>query len=469
MSAEKPHGEPAESGALPGALDRTPTLREMADAETLRELCENISGVWGVGIALYDLEGHAVVPPPPIPSYCARRCTKHGDEPRCDSTKTNVALPLSFDDRTESRGCFTGFRYLGVQVRSSLDTVGVAVIGPFQDADSANPGDPPEGASADDKAELLRLREDVRRLTGDEAAKLARFTGATFELFLFASLKSYLTAKVHLESVNDSFRELQAKNRELRSSFEKLKALDVMKSNFLATVSHELRTPLTSIIGYAEMVLEGIGGKVPSGAKKHVALIVAKGEQLLELINSVLDMSKIESGRMELSIDRVRLEQIVEDAIASVTPQAAKKDLKVTAKVEGVRDLLADKDKLRQVLVNLLSNAVKFTPAGGKVRVSAKRAGGKGPEGKVIIHVADSGVGIPAELQARIFERFYQVDNSSTRQYGGTGLGLPIVRSFVEMHGGTIRVESEAGKGTTFIVEIPVTPPARGSVKPSTL
>ena len=472
MSAEKPRGEVTEGGELPGALDRTPTLREMADAETLRELCENIGTVWDVGIALYDLEGHAVVPPPPSPAYCERRCTKHGDATRCESTKSNVALPLSFDDRTESRGCFTGFRYLSVQVRSSLDNVGVAVLGPFQDADSANPLariDPPEGVSPEDKEALAKLRQDVRRLTSDEAAKLARFTGATLELFLFASLKSYLTAKVHLESVNDSFRELQAKNRELRSSFEKLKALDVMKSNFLATVSHELRTPLTSIIGYAEMVLEGIGGKIPPGAKKHVALVVAKGEQLLELINSVLDMSKIESGRMELSIDRVSLEQIVEDAIASVTPQAAKKDLKITSKVEGVRDLLADKYKLRQILVNLLSNAVKFTPENGKIRVSAKRAGGKGPDGKVVIHVADSGVGIPAELQAKIFERFYQVDNSSTRQYGGTGLGLPIVRSFVEMHGGTIRVESESGKGTTFIVEIPVTPPPRGSQSPKTL
>jgi two-component system, NarL family, sensor histidine kinase BarA len=307
----------------------------------------------------------------------------------------------------------------------------------------------------------------VRQFSLAEAERHARLAGGTLELFLFASLKSYLTAKVHLESVNDSFRELQAKNRELRSSFEKLKALDVMKSNFLATVSHELRTPLTSIIGYAEMVVEGIGGKIPAPAKKHVQLIVGKGEQLLELINSVLDMSKIESGRMELSIDRVSLEEVVDDAIASVAPQAQKKNLKVTAKVEGVRDLLADKYKLRQVLVNLLSNAVKFTPEGGKVRISAKRAG-KGPEGKVVIQVSDSGVGIPAELQAKVFERFYQVDNSSTRQYGGTGLGLPIVRSFVEMHGGTIRVESEAGKGTTFIVEIPVTPPARGSSKPAT-
>jgi signal transduction histidine kinase len=416
-----------------------------------------------VGVALYDLEGHPVVAPQPIPKYCERRCTKHGEQARCDSTKKNVALPLSFDDRQEIRGCFTGFKYYGAQVRSGMDAVGVAVLGPFQDAASKDFGDPPEGASAADKEELARMRAGVRSLAPDEAARLATFTAGTIELFLFASLKSYLAAKVHLESVNDSFRELQAKNRELRSSFEKLKALDVMKSNFLATVSHELRTPLTSIIGYAEMVMEGIGGKIPAGAKKHVELIVAKGEQLLELINSVLDMSKIESGRMELSIDRVALEEIVEDALNSVRPQAQKKDVKLSSKVEGARDLLADKYKLRQILVNLLSNAVKFTPEAGRVKITARRTGGRGPEGRVVITVSDTGIGIPAEQQAKIFERFYQVDNSSTRQYGGTGLGLPIVRSFVEMHGGTIRVESEAGKGTTFVVEIPVTPPPRGS------
>ena len=455
----KPEGEPGEG--LPDTLERTPAIREMADAEALRELCENLCGLLGVGVALYDLEREAIVPPAPLPAYCERRCTRHGEAERCETTKQNVALPLSFDDRIESRGCFTGFRYLAVQVRSGMDAVGVAVLGPFQDAESNDVGDPPEGVSAEDKVDLATLRADVRRLKPEEAKRLARFAAGTLELFLFASLKSYLAAKVHLESVNDSFRELQSKNRELRASFEKLKALDVMKSNFLATVSHELRTPLTSIIGYAEMVVEGIGGKVPAGAKKHVELIVAKGEQLLELINSVLDMSKIESGRMELNIDRVSLEPLVEDALGSVRPQAQKKNVKLSAKVDGARDVLADKYKLRQILVNLLSNAVKFTPEGGKVKVTAKRTG-KGPEGKVVIQVADNGVGIPAEHQARVFERFYQVDNSSTRQYGGTGLGLPIVRSFVEMHGGSIRVESEGGKGTTMIVEIPVTPPPRG-------
>lgn len=465
MSANQDDDErglpPAPSAAATlSVLDRTPTLRELSDKDGLRELCERFTAVLGIGVALFDMEGFALAPSP-VPAYCAERCRRFDETERCGATKDNVAVPLPDGDRQESRGCFTGLRYHAIAIRSGMDAIGVAVLGPFEDAAHARDEDPPSGADEAARAELAVLREGVRRLDKKQLADAAEFVGGTLELFLFAHLKSYLTARVHLESVNDSFRELQSKNRELRASFEKLKALDTLKSNFLATVSHELRTPLTSIIGYGEMVLDGIGGKIVPGTRKHIELIVLKGEQLLQLINSVLDISKVESGRMELAIDRVKLKAVVEDALDSVRPQAKKKDLTLTAKIgDDVPDLIADQYKLRQILVNLLGNAVKFTPAKGRVRISSRRIG-RGPQSRVEIRVSDSGVGIAAEHQAKVFERFYQVDNSSTRHHGGTGLGLPLVRSFVEMHGGTIRVESAVGKGTTFIVDLPIQPPPR--------
>ena len=447
---------------VPSPIDRVPNLREIADPELVTELCDSLGRLTGVGVALYDLEGRALVPPPPVPAYCEARATKWGEGARCGSTKDNCALPLEPDQTTAVRGCYTGFKYLAISIRVNLEPVGVAVVGPFAEEATAGQSDPPEGASAEQRFELAILQERVRRVDEAERARIGSFVGTTLELFLFAFLKTYLASKVHMESVHESFRELQAKNRELSASYEKLKALDVMKSNFLATVSHELRTPLTSIIGYGEMVLEGIGGKIPVGAKKNVELIVNKGEQLLELINSVLDMSKIESGRMELNVDRVKIAEVVKDAVGSVTPQAKKKSLKLVAKVDDdVPELVADKYKLRIILVNLLSNAVKFTPEKGKVSVTSKRLGGKGPDARVRVEVTDSGIGIPPDQLGKVFERFYQVDNSSTRQYGGTGLGLPIVRSFVEMHGGTIDVSSEVGEGTTFTVTLPLAPPRR--------
>ncbi|HVO31299.1 MAG TPA: histidine kinase dimerization/phospho-acceptor domain-containing protein, partial [bacterium] len=364
----------APGSSFLSALDRTPTLREMADRDALAELCERLRALLGLGVAIYDNEGTAVVAPPPIPAYCEARCQQYDETERCAATKANVGAPLADEDRQESRGCFTGLRYLALRLRSGVDVVGVAVLGPFDEADRARAGDMPERADEKARATLSVLREEIRRVDRAELARVAEFVTGSIELLLFAQLKSFLTSRVHLESVNDSFRELQSKNRELRASFEKLKALDVLKSNFLATVSHELRTPLTSIIGYGEMVLDGIGGKVPPGAKKQIELIVLKGEQLLQLINSVLDISKLESGRMELNPERIKLKELVDDALASVRPQAAKKKLVLSAKIgDEFPELIADRYKLRQVLVNLLGNAVKFTPEGGKVGIKSRR------------------------------------------------------------------------------------------------
>jgi two-component system, NarL family, sensor histidine kinase BarA len=288
---------------------------------------------------------------------------------------------------------------------------------------------------------------------------------------LFSGHRALLTSNMHLASVRESFRELEDKNDKLQIAFDRLKELDRLKSNFLATVSHELRTPLTSIIGYSEMLVEGLAGDMTSEQREFVQTIRDKGEQLLQLIKGLLDLSKLESGTMSLRKSQTDILGILRDVSQTVTPAARKKDVEIVVDVEnGLPLIWADAERLRQVFLNLTENAIKFTPPKGRVTLSAKITSldAVRPEdaGGVVIlsarrtaiefRVSDTGIGIPEGERSRVFDAFYQVDSSSTREQGGTGLGLSIVRRLVDGHDGIVRITDNVPKGTVFIVTIPV-------------
>jgi signal transduction histidine kinase len=283
---------------------------------------------------------------------------------------------------------------------------------------------------------------------------------------LASGQKSHLTSQLHLEATLETQRELETQNAQLMRLNQRLKEADRLKSSFLSTVSHELRTPLASIIGYSEMLSEGLVGGLNAEQMQFVRTITEKGNTLLKLISSILDMSQIEAGKVRLAFEWVDVQELVESALTSVTPQAQRKGLTVTVRMPPVVQprVVADREKLRQVVVNLLANAVKFTPGGGRVEV---RLSELGPQPRLgvsgyRIEVEDTGVGIPEDQRARIFQSFYQVDDSPTREYGGAGLGLAIVKSYVEGHGGRVGVTSEVGKGSCFTVVLPQEPPLSG-------
>jgi len=216
-------------------------------------------------------------------------------------------------------------------------------------------------------------------------------------------------------------------------------------------MSHELRTPLNSVLGFTELLVDGIYGELPDRAKATVARVQANGRHLLGLINDVLDLSKIEAGQLTLAFDDYSLGQIVRTTAAAVEPLAREKGLAFTTTVAN--DLptgRGDERRLTQVLLNIAGNAIKFTES-GSVDILADAA-----DGHFEIVVRDTGPGIEPKDQALIFQEFQQVDSSSTRQKGGTGLGLAISKRFVEMHGGTITVESVPGSGATFRMTIPI-------------
>jgi signal transduction histidine kinase/DNA-binding response OmpR family regulator/HAMP domain-containing protein len=235
---------------------------------------------------------------------------------------------------------------------------------------------------------------------------------------------------------------------------ERLREVDRLKSQFLANMSHELRTPLNSIIGFSRVVLKGIDGPVNDRQREDLEAIHSSGQHLLGLINDILDVSKIEAGKMELDFETVDLREVVSGVMSTAVALVKDKPIELQRSIpDDLPTITADERRVRQVLLNLVSNAGKFTKE-GFIRVGAWVEGDE-----VVLSVADSGIGISREQQERIFDPFTQTDASTTREHGGTGLGLTISRSFVQLHGGRIWVESVLGEGSTFYVALPIERP----------
>jgi len=239
--------------------------------------------------------------------------------------------------------------------------------------------------------------------------------------------------------------------RELQSLNERLQQASKAKSDFLANMSHELRTPMNAILGFVEMVLDGIYGEVPPDLKEPLTDIQTNGKHLLRLINDVLDLSKIEAGRMELALAEYSVQDVVDTVRASLQSLALEKGLGFTAAAQDdIPVAFGDGKRITQCLVNLVGNALKFSKR-GSVAVWVERQGDN-----LLYRVSDTGIGIPQNELENIFGEFQQVDTAITREFSGTGLGLNITKKFVEMHGGRIWVESELGKGSTFFFLIPL-------------
>ena len=240
------------------------------------------------------------------------------------------------------------------------------------------------------------------------------------------------------------FRELAYKSRQLEVASQH-------KSEFLANMSHELRTPLNAIIGFSEVLTERMFGELNEKQDEYLKDIYVSGTHLLSLINDILDLSKIEAGRMELESTEFHLPTAIENALTLVRERAGRRSLGLQTNIDDrLGQIQADERKVRQVVLNLLSNAIKFTPEGGRIEVGAVPK-----DGFVEVSVSDTGTGIAPEDQEKVFEEFRQV-GTAAKKIEGTGLGLTLCRKFVELHGGRIWVKSELGQGSTFTFTIPM-------------
>lgn len=288
-------------------------------------------------------------------------------------------------------------------------------------------------------------------ITGEQAflERLANQLGVALH-----NLRQYNDLKLLAEQLRSSSEEIAAKNQQLEQASR-------MKSEFLANMSHELRTPLNAIVGFSEILKDGLMGSLSSQQKDASVDIFNSGKHLLALINDILDLSKIEAGKMQINLEPTNINALVQSSMQVVREQASLQNLQVSAKIqENLGDIWLDEVKVKQIIYNLLSNAVKFTPAGGRVHISARKIDGYQVTGGRFEHyleimVSDSGIGIPEEAQAELFKPFTQIDNSLSRKHQGTGLGLAMVKRMAELHEGSVSLNSITDKGSTFTVLLP--------------
>ncbi len=289
----------------------------------------------------------------------------------------------------------------------------------------------------------LDMRADIR--TGDEFEELSHAFNRM--------LRHLVTVQEELREVNA---DLDGKVDELASVNLQLYEMNNVKNEFLATMSHELRTPLNSILGFSEVLADS--KNLTDKEQRYASNIQTSGRSLMTLINDVLDLAKIESGKMELHPAEFRMNDLVERQVSTLMPLAEKRQIALTWAVDaGMPTLFQDPGKMQQILTNLISNAIKFTPEGGRVRIFASRI-----DEKCVVTIEDNGIGIPLDEQERIFEKFRQgrgvpgQTDALTRKYEGTGLGLSIVKELSRLLDGEVYLESEFGKGSKFTVELPL-------------
>ena len=286
---------------------------------------------------------------------------------------------------------------------------------------------------------LLREQKIMGGLT------IFRRTTGSFPPEVVNLLQTFATQSVLAIQNARLFREIEDKSRQIE-------AANRHKSEFLANMSHELRTPLNAIIGFSEVLGERMFGELNEKQAEYTEDILSSGRHLLSLINEILDLSKVEAGRMELELATFDLPLAIDNARTFVRERATKHGINLDVTVdERLGDFVGDERKIKQILLNLLSNAVKFTPEGGRIGIKARQA-----DGSVEISVSDTGIGIAPEDQPKIFEEFRQVGADYAHKVEGTGLGLTLAKKFVELHGGRIWVESEVGKGSRFIFTLPI-------------
>ena len=451
-------------------LDGRVRIEDMVDREGLDELCKSFVTLFGIPVRIYSSDGALLADAAHEQELCAYLGGMPDGRKACAAIVGGVRAQDAGESGDVSRPCFTGATYRVMALEYDGRRVGRLIVGPFVPTNLSEP--PPTLLSVDKMVDPEKAKALLAKMPRAKAETITRIAGhlkSALDLILFSGHKAHVTSKMHLASVRESYRQLEEKTARLQEAFDRLKELDKLKSNFLATVSHELRTPLTSIIGYSEMLSEGLAGELRPEQLEFVKTIHDKGEQLLSLIMGLLDLSKLESGTMRMQVRGLRIEPVLDEVVSTLTPTARKKGVNLQLDVgAGLCELKGDPERLRQVFLNLVENAIKFTPPAGFVTLGARMVedAGDGDDDDGLsllaptramleVRVSDTGIGIPAREKPKVFDAFYQVDGSSTREYGGTGLGLSIVKRLVEAHSGSIRIEDNAPRGTVFVVSIP--------------
>lgn len=450
-------------------LQREASLVDLVDLSSFTEVCQSFVELYSIGVKVFASDGTRVVDIKTTSGeFCSYMFTRTPGKKLCTKSVNHLrTCPLEPNRHPQTHDCFSGLRYLVIPILHEGDVIGRAVFGPFRPETLDAPSPALQDLCDEGVFDLERTTTLLRRVRQAPERTMRRVIeqfAHIVEVLVFTSYRATLASHMHIESITESYRELKEKSKSLRDAYDRLKELDRLKSNFLATVSHELRTPLTSVIGYSEMLLAGLAGELTAEQDDYLGTILEKSESLLNLITSLLDLSKIEARGVSLRMSQTSLPALVETAISTVLPHAQRKNIRLLSDVApSLPTVLVDPDKVQQCLVNLVSNAVKFTPEGKRIVVRARLAEdaprNAGPFARGAhfeLAVEDEGIGITEDHLSRVFDTFYQEDSSSTREYSGAGLGLSIVKSYVEAHDGSVSVVSSRGQGSTFTMTFPI-------------
>lgn len=424
------------------AIDEPVVLGDLLGSDELREVTQLYRGSYGVDMSILDRAGLLVssaADPEEVRAVLAQADKGTGSTSHVAGARAGMAFvlsPLIYDGQR-------------------LATI---AVGPYAPPDGPAKAGGPAGAGGPGSGV-----PDPAVMTRDQVDTLVQHAAGMMEILVHHAYTRYLTSTLHTAAMEESFADLAAKNQRLELAVEHMQELDRLKSSFLATMSHELRTPLTSVIGYAEMLYEGLAGPLNNEQRDYLQTILSKADQLLQLITGLLEASVLESGPVSMQIEPLSLHEIIASVIAGLGPQAQARRLELAPCAPGLPRALGDARRIRQVVRNLVANAIKFTSAGDAIRVEVqvgalyRNADARTGSGLRVV-VSDRGIGIPPEKLEHIFEPFFQVDSSSTRRYGGTGLGLTLAKSYIEASGGQIWAESTLGEGSSFTFSLPAVP-----------
>jgi two-component system, NarL family, sensor histidine kinase BarA len=469
------------SGAItmmPAPIEGESEIDDLVERGLLDELCQSLFALFGIPIRIISNAGTVFGVVAHEHAFCALINVSKDGRTQCRSTVDAVKENAPKD--SDNHPCFTGLSYRIEPIFYEARTHGRIVIGPFAPFNLKEPSSEAKRVLAQiDDAKQKDALQKVPRAKAETVARVASHLKTSLDIILFSAHKTAVTSSTHLMSVQEGFRELTDKNRKLQDAYDRLKEADRLKSSFLATVSHELKTPLTSILGYSEMLSEGLAGPLADEQLSYVRTIYDKGNHLLAMITGLLDLSKLEIGTMRMKRENVRLFDIMGEVWTTLLPIAKKKGVTLSFDcAEESFEVRVDPMRIQQVFTNLVENAIKFTDAGGTIRISdmifETEEAEDGEFGFALlstkvrfleVRVADTGLGIPEAERTKIFDAFYQVDSSSTREYGGTGLGLAIVKRVVNAHGGDVFVDANEPQGSVFVVRLPSADTPRPSIQ----
>ncbi len=454
----------------PTVVTEAVELESIVDVDAVRALVGSWHALFGVDLRLYSGSGTLLAESTGGAEICEMLRETERGRSACRALLDEVQSKAKTANNGECVNCFTGARYDVLVVSHDARPVGRIVLGPYREAGAPLTLSDEVLAfdEALDRSRALRLLPDMPQLSAERAASLAEHLRMAIQALLKSGYAALVTSQLHVATMRESYRALRDKTSELEAAYGRQSELDGLKTSFLSTVSHELRTPLTSIIGYSDMLLEGMSGELNDDQRESLGVIRRQGEQLLSLIRNLLDMSQFEQGSMPIHRVDVDVLSVLRDVVEMVKPQAMAAGVAVDLVAADAATVRADPERLRQVFTNLVDNALKFSSSGDSVRIELNSVdddhAGAEEMGYVLfaplrrrieIRVSDEGPGIPENERVRIFDAFYQIDHSHTRKHTGAGIGLSIVRYLVEAHGGSVTVEAGKTAGTVFVVRLP--------------